>query len=296
MTGRASLLLLLLAVALAATAAEDPKVALIIDDIGTDHAAAERVLALPVPVTLAVLPHTPHARRVGKAAPAAGKEVMLHQPMQAERPGPLGPGALTLETTETGLHRLLAHNLATVPNARGVNNHMGSLITRHPGHMAWLMEALAGRDLYFVDSRTTRHTVARQIAGEHGRPFLERDVFLDHDPDPAAIEAELERLVATARREGMAVGIGHPRPETLAVLEQRLPEHARAGVRFVPVSELTGSRAPCAKGGSSARRQAHAEHPAGLAPTLPILAGASPDCRRGRAGTSPTGNPEESAP
>ncbi|PWG63425.1 divergent polysaccharide deacetylase family protein [Spiribacter halobius] len=235
---RALTTLLLLATALPALAGE-PRVALIIDDIGTDRAAAERTLALPVPLTLAILPHTPHARATAEAAPAAGKEVMLHQPMQAERPGPVGRGALWLDTTEGELHATLARNLEAVPNARGLNNHMGSLITRHPGHMAWLMEALAGHgDLYFVDSRTTHHTVARQIAGEHGRPFVERDVFLDHDADPAAIERQLARLVAEARREGQAVGIGHPRPNTLAVLERRLPALAREGIRFVRVSEL----------------------------------------------------------
>lgn len=232
------LLGLLLGLALPALAAP-PRVAIIIDDLGSERAVAERLLRLPGPLTLAILPHTAHGRSIAEAAHRAGKEVMLHQPMQAKRPGPLGPGALRLDTTEAELHAIVERNLAAVPHARGINNHMGSLITRHPGHMAWLMEAMARHDrLYFVDSRTTRHTVARQIAGEHGQPFIERDVFLDHDPDPAAIERELDRLVATARREGQAVGIGHPRPGTLAVLERRLPELAREGVRLVPVSRL----------------------------------------------------------
>jgi len=238
------LIALLLALALPALAAP-PRVAIIIDDVGTDAAAGQRLLRLPRPVTLAVLPHTAHGRRIAEAAHRAGREVMLHQPMQAERPGPLGPGALLLDTTEAELHGIVERNLEAVPHARGINNHMGSLITRHPGHMAWLMEAMARHEgLYFVDSRTTRHTVARQIAAEHGQPFIERDVFLDHDPDPAAIHRELDRLVAAARRDGQAVGIGHPRPETLAVLERRLPELQREGVRLVPVSALLAEPKP----------------------------------------------------
>src|SRR5690606_23829095 len=109
-------------------------------------------------------------------------------------------------------------NLAAVPHVRGVNNHMGSLITRHPGHMTWLMQDLARDGLFFVDSYTHPQSVALEMAREGGVPAARRDVFLDHVAEPEAIAHQFRRLLARARSDGHAIGIGHPYPATLAFL------------------------------------------------------------------------------
>lgn len=230
---------LLLLTAAATAQAAPPTIALIIDDMGNRLAAGRRAVALPGKLTYAFLPHSPHAAALAEAAHRRGKEVMLHLPMQPVKPRPLGPGAITLDMTEAALRRTLRDDLATVPHVAGVNNHMGSLITRHPGHMAWLMSELRRRgDLYFVDSRTTRYSVALRLAEEYGVPAVRRHVFLDHKREPAAIRRQYRRLLAMARREGFAVAIGHPYPETLEVLEAVLPRLKDNGVRLVPVSRI----------------------------------------------------------
>jgi hypothetical protein len=133
----------------------------------------------------------------------------------------------------------LERNLASVPHARGINNHMGSLLTRHPGHMAWLMQALQEHgELYFVDSTTTRKTVARRVAREHDLPNLRRNIFLDHVREPRSILGQFVRLIQQARHVGLSLAIAHPYPETLAVLEKVLPYMEEFGVELVPVSEL----------------------------------------------------------
>ena len=130
-------------------------------------------------------------------------------------------------------------NLQDVPQASGVNNHRGSLLTRHPGHMGWLMEELQNHGgLFFVDSYTTRHSVALALAREAGVPAVRRDVFLDNVRQPDAIAAAFERLKRRARANGAAVGIGHPYPETLAFLEQALPALAEQGFELVPLRAL----------------------------------------------------------
>lgn len=214
-------------------------VSIIIDDIGDQRGLGERAVDLPGPITYSFLPHTPFSVALAERAHAQGKEVMLHLPMQAVEDRALGPAGLHLDMTEREFLRTVAAALAAVPHVRGVNNHMGSLLTRHPGHMDWLMRELrkSGR-LYFVDSRTTRRTVAHQLAREHGLPSVSRDVFLDHDPAPAAIRRQIGTLLARARRDGLAVGIGHPYPATLQVLEETLADFEAAGVRLVPVSDL----------------------------------------------------------
>ncbi|HDP89835.1 MAG TPA: divergent polysaccharide deacetylase family protein [Thioalkalivibrio sp.] len=223
---------------------QHPVIALILDDLGYQREAGLRSLALPGPVTYAVLPDTPFAAQIATMAHERGKEVMLHLPMQAVHERPLGPGGVTMDMSEQAVKRALETGLAAVPHVRGVNNHMGSLLTRHPGHMDWLMQVLADRgDLYFVDSRTTAESVAMRVALERRVPTVDRDVFLDSEPDDAAfVERQFDHLIQVALRRGVAVGIGHPYGATLEVLEARLGELDALGIELVPVSELLDIR------------------------------------------------------
>ena len=222
--------------------AEDsaPRIAIIIDDIGDRVAEGKRAVSLPGPVAMAFLPHTPYAAELAREAHRRQKTVMLHLPLQATNGKALGPGGIELDTTEIEFRRILEGNLAAIPHVEGVNNHMGSLLTRHPGHMAWLMRSLReDHELFFVDSYTHKDSVALQLAAENGLRTTRRDVFLDNEPTPDAILAEFERLVEMARKNGHAVGIGHPYPQTMAFLAEHLPElEERYGVTLVPITEL----------------------------------------------------------
>ncbi len=152
----AFLLCLLPPLAAAGAGGAPPAISIIIDDIGARLRADRRAIDLPGPVAFAFLPHTPHGPALAELAHAQGKEVLLHMPMQAIEDGPLGPGAVTLHMDRTEFVDAVRRALATVPHVSGVNNHMGSLLTRHPGHMTWLMQELKARgNLFFVDSRTS---------------------------------------------------------------------------------------------------------------------------------------------
>jgi polysaccharide deacetylase 2 family uncharacterized protein YibQ len=214
-----------------------PRVAVIIDDLGNLRSAGERTVALDGPVAVAILPHTPQAAYIAGLANAAGKEVLLHLPLQSvATEAAAGIGRIGLDNTRDEFARIFVANFTSVPYVGGVNTHMGSLITQHPGHMSWLMSEIGQRgELFFVDSRTTPASVALQMAMEFGVPATRRDVFLDDDPDPAAIATQFRRLKALARLHGSAVAIGHPRETTLAFLERALPRLAAEGIELVPV-------------------------------------------------------------
>jgi uncharacterized protein len=216
------------------------QIALIIDDLGYRHAEGQRAVRLPGPVAVAILPHTSYAAELARAADATGKEVVLHLPMQAlQASAEPGPGALDLTQTRAELGAVLAADLEAVPFARAVSNHMGSLLTRDLERMGWLMEELRAREpLFFVDSYTTAESVGLAAAHASGVRALRRDVFLDGDPAPGAIEREWRRLLARARERGAAIGIGHPRAETLEFLERELPLLEAAGIELVPLGAL----------------------------------------------------------
>jgi polysaccharide deacetylase 2 family uncharacterized protein YibQ len=229
----------------AQSAAETPpRIAIIIDDLGYQFEAGLRAIELPGPVAFAILPGTPRGLQLARIAHHHGKEVLLHLPLEAvDSRGPAEPGAITLDMSRAVFHETFANAIATVPFAVGVSSHRGSLLTRHPGHMIWLMEELRDHeDLFFIDSYTTHESVALQLAAEAGVSATRRDVFLDHDRSTAAVAREFERLKDLARERGRAVAIGHPFPETLELLERELPKLREDGFEVVTISELLADR------------------------------------------------------
>lgn len=236
---------LLLAAALALSVSQGhadphPRIAIIIDDLGYQLEAGRRAIMLPGPVAFAILPNTPHSQRLARFANDRGKDVLLHLPLEAvNQRGPVEPGGITLDMTHAAFSSAFAEAIETVPYAVGVSSHRGSLLTRHPGHMAWLMQEIGEReDLFFIDSFTTHESIALEVAAEAGINATRRDVFLDHERTVEAVTRELERLKQLARKRGRAVAIGHPFPETLEVLERELPALEAEGFELVTISEL----------------------------------------------------------
>ena len=217
-----------------------PRIAIIIDDLGYALHPAERLLALELPMTFAILPGAPKAGRLAEAARRSGQEVIVHLPLQAmQQDGAHDADEITLDMTAAQVRRVFRDALRAVPFAVGINNHRGSLLTQHPGHMQWIMDSIrCTANLFFVDSYTTHLSVAMQIASESGIPAVKRDVFLDSSREPEDIERKIARLKALARESGQAVGIGHPYPETLSLLEDALPAMQKEGFDLVHVSEL----------------------------------------------------------
>ena len=232
----------LTAISLPCDAGTAPRIAIIIDDIGYQANESLRAIDLPGPVACAILPDAPRARQLAQAATDGGKEVLLHLPMDAAGTDELAePSQVTLDMSRESFKSAVNAALDAVPYAVGVSNHRGSLLTRHPGHMLWLMEEMRLRDgLFFVDSYTTHESVALQIAAETGVQAVKRDVFLDNDRSESAIAKEFERLKSLATKHGIAVAIGHPYEATLAFLEKEIPRLAEQGFELVPVSELVG--------------------------------------------------------
>ena len=220
--------------------AGEPRLAIVIDDLGNELAPARRLAGWPEPVAGAVLPGLAYSAASARALSEGGKQVLLHLPMEPQgfprvRPG---PGVILRAQSDGEITQTLEADLATVPGAAGVNNHMGSAATADPRVMRAVARVLSHRGLFFVDSRTTDATVAERTAEEESVPSARRRVFLDDVATEAAVKERLDEALERARTEGSAIAIGHPYPATLAVLERELPTAGEKGVKLVKVGDL----------------------------------------------------------
>lgn len=216
---------------------ERPHVAIIIDDLGDRWHDGRRIIELPAALTIGIIPFTPYAKRLANMAKTQSKEVLLHLPMESVNGRYLGKAGLDSQMNQQQLQQSLQQSLSSVPNIRGVSNHMGSRLTQNSVAMQWLMQALQQHGgLYFVDSRTISATQAASIAQSQGLDTASRDVFLDHDPQN--IQKQWQYFLRLSRQKGSAVAIGHPYPQTIEFLQSALPALHDEGVELVSISEL----------------------------------------------------------
>jgi polysaccharide deacetylase 2 family uncharacterized protein YibQ len=214
--------------------------AIVIDDLGQNLEAARKLLALPYCLTFSVLPHLRASAETAREAHSAGREVMLHLPMEPEAPSRAlpGEGEIRVGMTSSEIEHILQSDLASVPQAVGVNNHMGSRATADPRLMAAVMRSLAGHHLFFVDSRTTAASVAFETARRQGLPAFYRSVFLDDTKSVSYTLGQLRQFRRVLEDQGAALAIGHPYPTTIAALAKFLPELERDDVELAPASQL----------------------------------------------------------
>ncbi|HKW57092.1 MAG TPA: divergent polysaccharide deacetylase family protein [Candidatus Acidoferrum sp.] len=222
-----------------ASSAGVPCLAIILDDLGQDRAAADAIFALPYPLTISVLPNHIHSTEIAEEARRRGYQVMLHLPMQSV--GDETPEARELRPSmaPADIPALFEEMMQSVPTAAGVNNHQGSQATADASLMQQLMPLLQQWNLFYVDSRTTAATVAYDTAQRSGVRSAFRNVpFLDDDPEVSAVRRQLELAFHDARKKGAALAIGHPRSATLQALREFLPQAQARGVRLVYASDL----------------------------------------------------------
>lgn len=237
----------LLSISPAALAALNPQIAIVIDDIGyrqTDFSALE----LNGQFTYAVVPFAPLTQIMAEKIFASRREIIAHIPMEATSNNHLlGKGALKSSMNEQSTRAQIRLALDNVPYASGINNHMGSKFTTKPKQLTWLMDELAKRQLYFLDSKTTPYSIAERIATERGLQTGHRHVFLDNKLDYDSLDKQFKQLIRIAKRHQLAIAIAHPHPQTVAFLAKIAPRLKALNIDLVPLSTLLPSTTRLAK-------------------------------------------------
>ncbi len=215
----------------------------VIDDAGLALEETQRYLDIPVPMTIAVLPHLKDTTKVCKAiARHRDKEIILHQPMEAlnqdKSPDP-GKGAIWSATNPSQVSAILDWNLSSVRGAVGMNNHMGSRITEDPVLMREVLRYCKKHGLIFLDSKTAYNSIVPRVARSENMHIEQRDSFLDIQHDREYIRHMWSEAVAKARKNGYAIMIGHAwSPETAAAIRDSYQTLLNQGYTFHKLSEL----------------------------------------------------------
>jgi polysaccharide deacetylase 2 family uncharacterized protein YibQ len=219
-----------------------PRISLIIDDIGANLSHAMPFLDLGIPMTFAVLPHLAKSQEAAEIIHADGHEIMLHQPMEPiDHYLDPGPGALYVGYGSNKITRIMEENISQIPFAIGVNNHMGSRFTAYQEEVLEALQVVKERGLFFVDSLTTNRSMAYKTARNLHMPAAERDFFLDNVLEERAILRQLYGLKRYSLRHGHAVGIGHPFRETASAIQTFLMDNKESGITWVHISPLIKS-------------------------------------------------------
>ena len=214
-------------------------IAIVVDDVGHSLSELEPFLQFKGPITFAVLPQREFSEEAARRAAAAGKEVILHLPMEPVSDMDPGPGAIRVDMTPEEIARTIRRNVESVPGAGGVNNHMGSRATADAAVMDAVLSTLKEEGLYFLDSRTSADTVGRRTAEKHNLPYLERAVFLDNENNRDYIRNAVREGMQIAERKGHAVMIGHVMVnELVEVLNEMYPFIQDEGFDLRYLSEL----------------------------------------------------------
>jgi len=220
-----------------------PKISIIIDDAGYGNELTDEFIKFPAKITISVLPALQRSRSIAKKIFDAGKEVILHMPMEPEkyvkRLIPLMKYEIMTDMAEQEIYDIMEKMLSTVPYAVGVNNHQGSRATSDTRTMKFVLQKIKEKGLFFIDSLTSPKSVTKEIAEFLNVPYAVRDIFLDNKDDYDYVKSQMNKLIEIALKQGQAVGIGHiNRKNTLKVLYDILPELKEKNIRLVFASEI----------------------------------------------------------
>ncbi|MFH1092943.1 MAG: divergent polysaccharide deacetylase family protein [Candidatus Omnitrophota bacterium] len=215
-------------------------IALVIDDWGYSNRVLRKSLELGIPLTYAVLPRLPYSTRIALSATNNGHEVILHLPLEphnAEKQS-LEKNTIFTSMSIAEIENIIKDAMDSVPNLKGINNHMGSKATENEYVLNILFDQIKKKNLYFLDSYTSNDSLAPQIALQKEITFVRRDVFIDNVSSKDHIKEQLVKAKNIAAKKGSVIVIGHARELTLDTIKELIPEFEREGFRFVLLSDL----------------------------------------------------------
>ncbi len=211
-----------------------PKLAIIIDDVAFAH-DVKKIKKIPFKVTPSFFPPTkvhPHTMKLSQEFSFS----MVHLPLEAIHFAHPELQTLLVSDSKETIYKRIQTIKKEFPKTIYYNNHTGSKFTSNEVAMERLLSVMHSFGLKFVDSRTIASTKAPIVSQKLHFRLLSRDVFLDNNPNPKDIVAQLKKAVLLAKKRGYAIAIGHPHKNTMKVLQHATPY--LKGVQLVYINEI----------------------------------------------------------
>lgn len=223
---------------------ENRKIAIVIDDFGYEGQGTNDMLDLKIPITAAIIPFTEHASYEAKLAAAKGKEVIIHMPMEPDKGKAswLGKKPLMIGLSSEEVDKRVREAMEEIPEAKGMNNHMGSKVMRDDKILTPAFKVLKEKEMFFLDSKTTMNSKGQSVCKELGVPYYGRDIFLDHVQSQQNVENQMEKAASIAKEKGYAIVIGHVGAQggniTVNGIKNKIHKLENEGIEFVFLSQL----------------------------------------------------------
>lgn len=214
------------------------KLAIVIDDFGYRGDLIPSFSSYSHRLTFAILPHHEFSGTAAQSAKRAGKEYILHLPMEALGNANEESSTIHVGDSQEKIDQIIQSALSTVPGAVGINNHQGSKVTSDPETIHKVMRSIKKRGVFFLDSKTSGNSVAESTARSVGILSNSNHLFLDGQSDVGYIKSKIRQGAEAAQRNGSYIVIGHDRPTTLQALKEMESYFDEIGVEIVPVSQL----------------------------------------------------------
>ena len=190
------------------------------------------------------MPGMPSTQIECKKLTDAGKDVILHMPMEPHIGKKSWLGSISIMNSDTKEKALSTFNegLSQITNCIGFNNHMGSKVTENEEIMTAILKEAKDKNLAVIDSLTGNKSVVGKISKDLGINYLKRDVFLDSTQDVSKITSNLKKAAKIAKEKGIAVAIGHVGAEgglsTYKAILATYKELEADGIKFIGVSDV----------------------------------------------------------
>lgn len=224
---------------------EGGKLAIIIDDFGQDRRGVKEMMSINRHLTFAVMPFLTYSKTDAETAHEKGYEVIVHLPLESNigKLSWVGPRPIMVKMEKEEVRSIVMDAFENVPYAAGANIHMGSKASSDEQIISIILDIVKEKELFFVDSLTSEHSVTKKIADYRNVACLERNVFLDgSNKSKSYIKGQLEKAADLALKKGSAIAIGHVGIEggiaTAEAISEMLPEFDKKNIQLVSVSEL----------------------------------------------------------
>ncbi|MGO8866464.1 MAG: divergent polysaccharide deacetylase family protein [Alphaproteobacteria bacterium] len=222
-----------------------PRVAIVIGNLGFSSAATEAAIQeLPGGVTLAFSPYAHGLEEYIPLARAAGHEVLLSLPMEADESSDAGAEPRTLLAAVTPAENLerLSWLLSRFTGYVGATNYTGSSFSSAEEDMRPILAELKERGLLFLDSGANGNGTTTRIARQLGLPEAATEHVIDTEASRDAIDQRLQAVEEEARQKGASIAVGFPYPVTIERVAAWTATLAQKGISLAPVSAMVRQR------------------------------------------------------